>query len=194
MAVLSACAVPSSVPPLPPGLADTVEVLDVADPAYAQANVAAAVKPAGQGGVSQAVVIRLRQDMAVYRLWNGPGAVAGNNRLGSWWAFDPPRGTQEGYRRAYEICGTWNQLAWVAQCTLKQGAVVAIGPGQSVSAATCADASGFETYGSNGRNWQVYVFQAWQRPDTLACPPEAVDYPVDPADVSRASPAVAPKE
>lgn len=184
---LSACApMAAEDHALPAALAGKATVLASSDPAYAQANVSGAVKPAGQGGVSQALVIQLNQDLPVYRMWNGPQAVGGNNnRLGSWWAFDAPQGTREGYRRAYEICGTWNELRWVATCTLKQGAVVAIGPGQSVSAQTCADSSGYETYDSNRKDWQVFVNQAWNRPDALACPPETADYPADPGNVAQ---------
>jgi hypothetical protein len=186
----SACApvaVADDALPLPPSLAGKAVVLTPSDPAYAQANVSGAVKSAGQGGVSGALVVQLSQDLPVYRMWNGPTAVAaGNdNRMGSWWAFDAPKGTREGYRRAYEICGTWNQLTWVATCTLKKGAVVAIGPGQSVSANTCADPSGYETYDSNRNDWQVYVNQAWNRPDALSCPPVDKDYKADPANVAQ---------
>lgn len=170
--------------PLPAALQGKAVVLSPADPAYGRANVAAAVKPEGQGGVSRALVVRLSQDLPVYRMWNGPVTSGNSNRLGGWWAFDAPRGSREGYRRAYEICGTWNQLAWVATCTLKSGAVVAIGPGQSVSAQICGDASGYETYGANGRDWQVYVNQPWTRPEELSCPPETADYRADPANVA----------
>lgn len=184
---LSACApmaVEGDALPLPPSLAGKVTVLVPSDPAYVQANVGSAVKPAGQGGVSGALVVKLSQDLPVYRMWNGPVTTGRDNRMGGWWAFDAPKGTREGYRRAYEICGTWNQLQWVATCTLKQGAVVAIGPGQSVSAQTCADPSGYETYDANGRDWQVYVDQAWNRPDALSCPAADKDYKADPANVS----------
>lgn len=170
---------------LPPALAGKVAVLSPADADYVRANVTGAVKPAGQGGVTQALVIKLSQDMAVYRMWNGPVTTGTGNRLGGWWTFDAPRGSREGYRRAYEICGNWNQLAYVATCTLKQGAVVAIGPGQSVSAETCADASGYETYDVNRRDWQVYVNQPWNRPAEFGCPDQDKDYKADPADVSR---------
>jgi hypothetical protein len=182
---LAACADHAA---LPPSLAGKVAVIDPGDPSHDRANVAAAVKPEGQGGVSQALVVRLTQDMPVYRMWNGPVTTGNSNRMGGWWAFDAPRGTREGYRRAYEICGTWNQLVWVAKCTLRQGAVVAIGPGQSVSAQLCGDASGYERYDANPRDWQVYVHQAWTRGDELACPPETADYRADPANVAQPLP------
>jgi hypothetical protein len=83
-----------------------------------------AVKPAGQGGVSAALVVKITQDIPVYRMWNGPGDVnaQGNtNRLGGWWSYDAPHGPVDGYRVAYEICRDWNKLKWVATCTLKAG-------------------------------------------------------------------------
>lgn len=170
---------------VPAGLAGKVKVLSPSDPAYAQANVQGAIKADGLGGVSQAVVIQLTADLPVYRMWNGPVTVGNSNRLGSWWAFDKPQGSREGYRRAYEICGTWNELTWVASCTLKAGAVVAFGPGQSVSAQTCADPSGYETYSANDRDWQVYINQAWTRTTELVCPPETADYRANPANVTQ---------
>lgn len=184
---LSACApmAAQDANTLPAAFAGTLTLVPSTDPAYGQANAPAAEKPSGQGGVTQALVVRLGQDMPVYRLWNGPQAVGQSNRLGSWWAFDAPKGTREGYRRAYEICGTWNELKWVATCTLKAGAVVAIGPGQSVSAVTCNDTSGYETYDVNRKDWQVFINQAWNRPTDLVCPPETADYAADPANVAQ---------
>lgn len=185
---LSACApmAAQDATTLPAAWAGKMTLVTATDPAYGQANAVAAEKPPGQGGVTRALVVRLGQDMPVYRLWNGPQASGQSNRLGSWWAFDTPKGTREGYRRAYEICGTWNELKWVATCTLKVGAVVAIGPGQSVSAATCNDTSGYETYDVNRKDWQVFINQAWNRPSDLACPPESADYAADPANVAQA--------
>lgn len=186
---LSACApmAAQDATTLPAAWAGKMTLVPATDPAYGQANAVAAEKPPGQGGVTRALVVRLGQDMPVYRLWNGPQASGQSNRLGSWWAFDTPKGTREGYRRAYEICGTWNELKWVATCTLKAGAVVAVGPGQSVSAATCNDTSGYETYDVNRKDWQVFINQAWNRPNDLACPPESADYAADPANVAQAA-------
>lgn len=185
-----------------PGLADGLElpaslvgkavVLTAGDPDYALADVGDAVKPVGDGGISAALVIRLDQDLAVYRLWNGPAKLDANgntNRLGGWWSYDAPRGTVAAYRIAYEICPSWNDLTWVASCTLKKGAVVAIGPGQSVSAATCGDPGGAASYPANPADWQTFVNQPWKHPETLECPPVGADYPADPNDIAKALPA-----
>ncbi|MFM2060204.1 MAG: hypothetical protein RLY71_4589 [Pseudomonadota bacterium] len=174
---------------LPGKLSGVAQVLSPADPDYARAVVTSAVKPAGMGGVSDALVIRVTQDINVYRMWNGPTKIdaRGNtNRLGGWWAYDAPQGTVNDYRTNYEICLGWNDLTWVAKCTLKAGAVVAIGPGQSVSAETCGDPTGKEQFPANGRDWQLYVDKPWARAAELVCPPDTADYQADPANIAVA--------
>lgn len=133
-------------------------------------------------------VPRPARDGGSCRLWNGPAvkdARGNTNRLGGWWSSDPPSGPAAQYRTDYEVCNAWNQLTWLARCTLRRGAVVAVGPGQSVSAQTCGDAAGQESYPPNRRLWQVYVDQPWKRNTELACPAEDVDVEVDPLDVSK---------
>ena len=186
---------PAAAPPaaltLPPALAGKAEVVPPTDPAYAQANVAGAVKPAGDGGISEALVVKITADIPVYRMWSGPAKLDKNgntNRLGSWWSYDAPSGTQEQYRTEYEICTAWNDLTWVATCTLKAGTVIAIGPGQSVSAATCGDPTGKESYPANPVDWQTYIDQAYNKVGPgkpLDCPPETQDYEANPADISQ---------
>jgi hypothetical protein len=174
---------------LPAQVAGKAQVLETTDADYGRAVITSAVKPAGQGGVSEGTVIRLTQDIAVYRLWSGPAKVnaAGlTNRIGGWWSYDAPRGTQAQYRSNYEICNGWNDLTWVAKCTLKAGAVVVIGPGQSVSAETCGDPTGKESYAANSRDWQLYIDKPWTRPTELVCPDAAQDYEADPNDISKA--------
>lgn len=177
---------------LPEILRGKAQVLSASSPDYARAAVSSAVKPAGMGGVSEALVVKITQDIPVYRMWNGPGVLdaRGNtNRLGSWWSYDAPHGTVGGYRVGYEICTAWNTLKWMATCTLKAGAVVAIGPGQSVSAETCGDPTGVEQYPDNPLEWQTFVNQPWNRPNELSCPPESADYEADPLEISRPKPA-----
>jgi hypothetical protein len=186
-------AVPGSLPPLtlPPQLVGRAEVLAAGAPDYVRADVGTAVRPPGDGNVSRAIVIRLTEDMRVFRMWNGPSkldASGRTNRIGSWWTYDAPRGSVREYRKDYEICVGWNDLAWVAACTLKKGAVVAIGPGNSVSAATCGDLTGKESYPSNNRDWQLYVARAFERvgPDKeLECPDPSADYEADQRNLSR---------
>ncbi|MBL8472946.1 MAG: hypothetical protein KF778_21570 [Rhodocyclaceae bacterium] len=165
---------------LPKKLEGKAVVLKPDDPDYVRAKVDSAVKPAGMGGVSQALVVRVTQDIPVYRMWNGPNkkdARGNTNRLGGWWSYDAPHGPASKYRSDYEICVAWNDLTWMATCTLKAGAVVAIGPGQSVSAETCGDPTGKETYAANDKDWQTYVDKPWTRAAELVCPPDSADYP-----------------
>ena len=86
---------------LPPALAGKAEVVPPTDPAYAPANVAGAVKPAGDGGISEALVVKITADIPVNRMWSGPAKLDSNgntNRLGRWWSYDAPPGTQAQYR------------------------------------------------------------------------------------------------
>ena len=174
---------------LPTQLAGKAEVLATTDADYPRAVITSAVKAAGEGGVVEGTVIRLTQDVTVWRMWSRPtkkNASALPNRIGGWWAYDAPMGTQAQYHTAYEICNCWNDLTWVAKCTLKAGAVVVIGPGQSVSAQTCGDVTGVENYPANQKDWQTYVDKPWARPAELVCPADTEDYQADPADISKA--------
>ncbi len=72
---------------LPSQLTGKAVLLNPDDPDYARASVENAVKPAGMGGVYAALVVRLTEDIPVYRMWNGPddvNAQGNTNRLGGW--------------------------------------------------------------------------------------------------------------
>ena len=158
------------------------------DTDYAQADPAGATGEPGAGKVTRSFVVRLTKETQVYRLWAGPDvrdARGNTSRLGSWWTFDRPSGSLSAYRRRYEVCESWNSLRWVAECTLRAGAVVVMGGGQSVSALTCGDATGREHYPANDRDLQVYIREAFKRvappAADLSCPDESRDYPERPA-------------
>lgn len=174
---------------LPDAYAGKVTVLTPDDPDYARAHIDDAIEPEGDGGISKGLVVELLTDVPVWRLWNGPlkkDSSGNTNRLGQWWAARAPAGTRDQYRIDYEVCVAWNDLTWVAGCTLKKGAVVAVGPGQSVSAQTCGDPSGQEAYPADPTHWQVFIYQPWTRMGTeLDCPPETQDYMDDPNDISK---------
>lgn len=173
---------------LPQKLAGKAEVVAPTDPDYARADAPSAVKAAGQGGLTEGLVVRLTEDVPVYRMWSGPtkkDSRGNTNRMGQWWSYDAPTGPVTGYRTDYEICLGWNDLTWVATCTLKKGAVVVIGPGQSVSAESCGDPTGKESYAANNEDWQVYVSKAWSRGTELVCPAETSDYEANPQDISK---------
>lgn len=184
----------ANVPPEPSALALPAElqgkaaIVPKGDPDEARADLPSAVKAPGEGGIAPGLVVRLVTDVPVWRLWSGPtkrDAQGHDNRLGQWWAYDAPRGTQQQYRTDYEVCVAWNDLTYVAKCTLKKGAVVAIGPGNSVSAKTCGDKDGKEAYPANPRGWQVWISKVWTRPTELDCPAATGDYELDPGDISR---------
>lgn len=173
---------------LPQQLVAKAIVLNSSDPDYSRAMLTNAEKPPGKGGISSGLVVKVTQDISVYRLWNGPAKKDTNgntNRLGSWWSYDPPSGSIAAYRISYEVCNAWNDLTWLATCTLKAGSVVAIGPGQSVTAETCDDKTGVENYPPNTREWQTYIDKPWSRPQELQCPDVTADYEVDPDDISK---------
>jgi hypothetical protein len=160
---------------LPAALRGKAELLPLdTDQHYAAAPWQAVSAP-GKGATSAALVVRLKEDVPVYRAWSGtePSEHPRQaDRLGQWWSFDDPRGlTRESFRRAYGVCSAWNQLRKVATCRLLKGAVVAVGPPQSVDASTCGTA---EAYPPNLAAWQVYIHRAWERKD-LVCPPEQQD-------------------
>ena len=178
-------------PALPKALAGKAVVVAPTDPAYPKADIGEAVKNPGLGGISQGIVVKLTKDVPIYRMYNGPTKVDSQghtNRVGQWWSYDAPNGSQQSYRSAYEICQGWNDLTWVATCTLKKGAVVAIGPGQSVWAETCGDATGTESYAADPGAWQVWISKAWTRNGKgkdLDCPADTKDYAVEPTDLSK---------
>jgi hypothetical protein len=177
---------------LPRQVAEGLESVPASDPAYDAADPTAATGAPGVGKVTQPYVVRLTRDMPVYRLWSGPAVKdpeGHTTRMGEWWTFDRPTGTRASYRERYEVCEKWNTLRFVAQCTLRRGAVVVIGLGQSVNDETCGEPGGREHYLANARAFQVYIHAAWTHSGTpnamLSCPDESQDYRNDPNDVSK---------
>jgi hypothetical protein len=170
---------------LPESLTGRVEVLPGDDPDATAAGLDNAVKARGDGGISSGFVVQLTEDIVVYRMWSGPDVLddAGRtSRLGSWWSSDPLAGPVENYRVDYEVCEAWNELTWTAQCTLRAGAVVAAGPGQSVSDQTCGLPG--ESYPPSPAHWQLYIDQFWTRGEELDCTDTSTDYPARPEDIS----------
>lgn len=121
---------------------------------------AAALGRTGEGRICAGQTYRVRAPLRIYRVWDG----AKQNTYGEWWALAPPRGDRDDYRRAYAICPEWNALDRLAACTLKAGAQIVLGPGQS---ATCAD----RTY-EKSPSTQVFILG---RPDQIRSQVEACD-------------------
>ena len=173
-------------------VASSLELVAPGDAGYAAADPTGATGEPGTGKVTKPFVVRLTKDLPVYRLWAGPDvrdAQGRTSRIGQWWTFESPSGTLANFRRRYEVCVQWDSLRWVAQCTLRRGALVVIGPGQSVSAETCGDPTGRESYPVNDRDLQVYIHEAWTRTGTpngdLSCPDESRDYRDDPENIAK---------
>jgi hypothetical protein len=126
----------------------------------------------GKGGVYEGKVVKVRQAFPLYRVYSaGEYARTGRGRVGGWWTPVPPaKGvTPAEYRRRYEICQSFNpDLDRVVQCRIYPGALLVIGPGQSVDEETCAKAG--ESYAADGekRNLQIYLFEAFRHQFTIA--------------------------
>jgi hypothetical protein len=100
-----------------------------------------------QGQVYQA---KENTQVILFRAWN---ATNPNSQLGNWWAFKSPRGQTAQYRSDYEICYQWSPLDKLTHCTLKAGAKVVLGTGQS---AVCSE---YLTYPVSAKK-QVYLADA----------------------------------
>jgi hypothetical protein len=109
--------------PPPPGLK---EVKD-------EALLNKALGATDKGNMCAGKVYEVTGKVTVYRVWNSAKSYTA---LGSWWAFTPPKGPVDTFRRDYVICPEWSDLDRSSSCTLKPGAHIVIGPGQS---ATCRD-------------------------------------------------------
>ena len=120
----------------PPGLVETVNT----------ALLAESLGAAGEGKLCAGKVFKVTYPFSVYRVWDSANT---SSAYGRWWSFSPPQGPRESYREANEICTSWSALDRLSVCTLKIGAFIVIGPGQS---AKCTDAS----YAKSAVN-QVYV-------------------------------------
>lgn len=102
---------------------------EVADPAL----LAQGIGGPGEGRICTGKVFEARAPgVVVWRVWNSARPYT---EKGAWWTFDRPQGPRARYQAAYAICPEWSALDRVVRCTLKQGARVVVGPGQS---ARCA--------------------------------------------------------
>ncbi|WP_215779994.1 hypothetical protein [Paludibacterium sp. B53371] len=108
------------VQPMPPG------VVEVADPAL----LARALGAPLQGKLCQGKVGQLQagQTLTVYRVWDSSKPYTA---LGGWWSLQRPQGPRDAYRLANDICPSWSALDHLSRCTLKPGARMVLGPGQS---------------------------------------------------------------
>jgi hypothetical protein len=166
---ITACA-PEAVPPAaPPAAAAPAKGVDgVAcvgaivtppaglDPVEDAALLQKALDASGKGKLCTGKVFEAKTKVVVYRVWNKDKSYT---QLGGWWSLTPPKGPVDKYRVEEDICPEWSDLNVVSQCTLKVGAHVVIGPGQS------ADCTAVK-YPKSAAN-QVFVAN-----DTRATPPQ----------------------
>lgn len=97
-----------------------------------------ALRPSGAGFICAGQVFALVADYRIYRLWDHRHPEW---KMSEWWALEPPRGSREDYRADYVVCREWTLLDRLVMCTLKAGAKVVVGPGQS---ANCAEGASYE--------------------------------------------------
>ncbi len=110
-----------------------------------------------KGGLCQGQVYQATATVTLFRAWNSTNPYS---RLGKWWAFHKPTGEVAQYRNNYEICYQFSPLDKLTRCTLKPGAKVVIGTGQSV---WCSE---YLSYPTNAA-YQIYVDDA--SPAMLGC-------------------------
>lgn len=105
-----------------------------------------------QGKLCQGQVYVAKQNTQImlFRAWNGTNPAS---KFGDWWALKSPRGQVAQYRSDYQICYQWTPMDKMTLCSLKAGAKVVIGTGQSASC------SQFLDYPSSDKK-QVYLANA----------------------------------
>ncbi|WP_108651531.1 hypothetical protein [Dongshaea marina] len=101
----------------------------------------------GEGNLCQGEVYKVIEDTTVYRAWNSSYQ---GSKLGKWWSFDKPSGETRQYRLDNALCPSFSPIDMLETCTLKAGADVVIGTGQS---AMC---SKYSTYPASSVK-QVYI-------------------------------------
>jgi hypothetical protein len=131
----------------PPGLAV------VADDALLQEALGAT----GAGELCAGQVLVALEPVTVYRVWD---SARNYTRYGSWWSFQRPEGPRSQYREDNSICPSWSELDRMSACTVKVGAKLVVGPGQSAQCKqmTYAKSATNQVYIPNdGRNNVLYV-------------------------------------
>jgi hypothetical protein len=87
-----------------------------------------ALAPSTKGMLCTGKVFIIEKPVVVYRVWD---ASKSYTAYGRWWSLNVPKGPKESYQLANDICPSWSALDRMSQCTLKVGAHIVIGPGQS---------------------------------------------------------------
>jgi len=98
----------------------------------------------------QVYVAKQNTQILLFRAWNGNNPTS---EFGEWWALKSPRGQVSEYRSDYQICYQWSPMDKLTLCSLKAGAKVVIGTGQST---TCSEHLEYPTSAKK----QVYLANA----------------------------------
>ena len=98
----------------------------------------------------QVYVSKEGSNVPIYRVWN---STHPKSEMGNWWVFNEPAGKVSQYRTDYAICYKWSPLDKLTRCTLKPGAKLVIGTGQS------AECSEYFRYAISAEK-QIYLDEA----------------------------------
>lgn len=122
----------------------------------------------GNGKLCQGKVFEAKKPVTVYRVWDSSNSYTA---YGKWWSLSYPTGNRDSYRQAEDICPEWSALDRLIKCTIKVGAKVVIGPGQSVD---CANGVSYPPSAEN----QVYIPNDSKNNQLYVdCREETVDWP-----------------
>ncbi len=98
----------------------------------------------GGGGIGRADLVVAERDVKVYRAYSsGPFSCSiakPAGELGGWWSLTPLPSAKKAYRKSMAVCNSWNNFDRKVSCTLKKGAVVAVGPTQSADCSATVQA------------------------------------------------------
>ena len=86
-----------------------------------------------KGSLCKGQVFSTEKEVTVFRVWDKLNPIP---LYGNWWSFLSPIGPREKYQVDNIICPEWNALNKMSSCTIKVGAKIVVGPGQS---AKCSD-------------------------------------------------------
>ncbi len=91
-----------------------------------------ALGASGKGMLCAGKVYRAKEPVTVFRVWDSSKAYT---LYGGRWSFRLPQGPRDSYRKENDICPEWSALDRMSACTLKPGAEIVVGPGQSADCA-----------------------------------------------------------
>ena len=86
------------------------------------------IKGPTEGYLCQAKAYKVNKSFEIFRAWNSnnPGS-----EKGKWWSFKMPSGRVSEFREDFAVCPRWSPLDMMTRCTLKEGAHLVLGTGQS---------------------------------------------------------------